>query len=310
MSSSLRPVWIHSSLDADSLRRKRESSMSRGEINSIFLYESARQSDLWLKLHAAHSPARQDSVQKIYQAIAQSVAATVIGPVSVVALGCGGSEKDQFLLKSLGSIHSFFPIDTSVTLSLLSASMSDSLPIEQVVPCAGDLRDWPSLASDLNQWDKNHPRVFTFYGMLPNFEPGEAFELLRSWIRPGDHLLLSTNLSPAEDETDDSYRRATEKILPQYDNPETREWLWRVVQDWGLEQEFENPKFTIEPSEGLLRFVAACQHRKNGKPLRLFFSYRYTPARLRATAEQYGFRIVTEFIDPSREEGVWHLRLA
>ena len=42
----------------------------------------------------------------------------------------------------------------------------------------------------------DHRRLFTFYGLLPNFDPEVVRAILRRCLRPGDQLLLSANLAP------------------------------------------------------------------------------------------------------------------
>ena len=76
------------------------------------------------------------------------------------------------------------------------------------------------------------PRALvTFFGMIPNFEPQEILPKLASLIRPKDFLLFSANLAPGK-----NYAAGMKKILPQYDNPPTRDWLMTFLLDLGVEK--------------------------------------------------------------------------
>jgi hypothetical protein len=44
---------------------------------------------------------------------------------------------------------------------------------------------------------------------------------------------------------------------------------------------------------------------RRGESIRLFFSYRYTPERVRTVLKQYGLETTREWIIPSGEEGVF-----
>ena len=133
--------------------------------------------------------------------------------------------------------------------------------------------------------------------MIPNFEPQDILPKLASLIRPKDFLLFSANLAPGAD-----YAAGMKKILPQYDNALTRDWLMTFLLDLGVERRDGDLRFAIEDGRfGLKRIVARFHFRracrieiegetfnfKAGDSIQLFFSYRYTPERVRKILARY-----------------------
>jgi uncharacterized SAM-dependent methyltransferase len=185
-------------------------------------------------------------------------------------------------------------------------------------PLVGDL----SAMEDLPQILEEHApatgqRILTFFGMLPNFEPSAIWERLSSWLRPGDLLLFSANLAPGMD-----YEAGMKRILPQYDNAPTREWLFTFLQNLGVEPLDGEVQFQIEacPAESGLKRVSArfAFHRDRhlvvereqydfprGTILQLFYSYRYTPQLVRDQLLQRGITVLDHWIAASEEEGIF-----
>jgi hypothetical protein len=165
-------------------------------------------------------------------------------------------------------------------------------------------------------------RLFTFFGMIPNFEPEEILPKLSALTRPEDMLLFSANLAPGPD-----YAAGMKKILPQYDNQLTREWLLTFLFDLGVERGDGELRFTIEmnPAGGGLKRVVARFHFgrtrefaaegerfcfAGGDTIQLFFSYRYTPELVRTTLAAHELEVLDEWITGSGEEGVFLCRRA
>jgi L-histidine Nalpha-methyltransferase len=165
---------------------------------------------------------------------------------------------------------------------------------------------------------RGEQRLITFFGMIPNFEPGAILPKLAELVRPGDTLLFSANLVPGP-----GHDSAMRRILPQYDNAETHDWLLTLLVDLGISREVVDLRFAIERVRGrvpLLRFIAravfrrSCSVRLNnvtiqfarGEALQVFFSYRYTPETIRCLLERAGLNVVQQWIVPSGEEGVFH----
>ncbi|MCI0743945.1 MAG: L-histidine N(alpha)-methyltransferase, partial [Verrucomicrobia subdivision 3 bacterium] len=160
-------------------------------------------------------------------------------------------------------------------------------------------------------------RIITFFGMLPNSESNIILPRLRKLADPGDLLLMSANLAPGRD-----YAAAVQRVLPQYDNRHTADWLMTLLYDLGVERSDGQLAFSIEECQGLrriradFRFSRACSigledetvEFKSGDAVRLFFSYRYTPGLLATQLSKYSFAIEQSWIAPSGEEGVFIVR--
>jgi len=160
-----------------------------------------------------------------------------------------------------------------------------------------------------------HPSLATFFGMIPNFEPLEILPRLASLVRPKDSLLFSANLAPGI-----NYTAGVKRVLPQYDNPPTRDWLLTFLLDLGIERGDGELRFAIESGGlGLKRVVARFHFSRarrleiesetfafrRGESIRLFFSYRYTPALARKALANHGLEVLNQWITQSEEEGVF-----
>jgi uncharacterized SAM-dependent methyltransferase len=162
-------------------------------------------------------------------------------------------------------------------------------------------------------------RLLTFFGMIPNFEPQLILPKLASLVRPKDLLLFSANLAPGAD-----YTAGVKKILPQYDNPLTRDWLMTFLLDLGVKSNDGKLRFKIEAdrTNDLKRIVAGFHFTRSrrievdgerfnfraGETIQLFFSYRYTPERVRQVLACHGLEVCGQWITKSEEEGVFLVR--
>jgi len=159
--------------------------------------------------------------------------------------------------------------------------------------------------------------LITFFGMLPNFESNLILPKLSSLVRPSDRLLLSANLAPGPD-----YLAGMNKVLPLYDNALTRDWLMTFLLDLGVEKQDGDLRFVIEDDTegtGLKRIAAYFHFRRPRKidldsdcfefhasdSIRLFFSYRHTPALVRELLSPYRLNVEQEWVTASGEEGVF-----
>jgi hypothetical protein len=162
-------------------------------------------------------------------------------------------------------------------------------------------------------------RIVTFFGMIPNSEPQTILPKLAALMRPKDFLLFSANLAPGSD-----YAAGVKKILPQYNNVPTREWLITFLLDLGVERGDGELRLGIEDKSGLKRVVANFHFKrprkitvenetftfKAGEAIRLFFSYRYTPERVKQTLARHHLEVCDQWITESEEEGVFLCRKA
>lgn len=323
--SSAANVLIHPSQFPENVRRDLIESLRTRRVNHKFHYDSIKQTNRWLALHQAYAPSRSDAdcaatYDRAFAAAAQQVAAR---RVHIVGLGCGGGQKDARLLKLLkaqGKTLSYTPSDVSVAMTLVARQAALSvLPAEKMFPLVCDLATADDLPKVLAT---RHPspatRLITFFGMIPNFEPQDILPKLTKLIRRQDTLLFSANLAPGPD-----YAAGVAKILPQYDNELTREWLLTFLLDLGVERSDGELRFKAERGAGSLRrIVARFRFRQTrrlavegrqvsflaGENVRLFFSYRYTPPLVRKHLARHRLVVQDEWITQSGEEGVFLCR--
>jgi hypothetical protein len=373
--SSAANVVIHASQFPEKVRRDLLASLRTRHVNHKFHYDSVKQTQKWLALHQACSPARNDAdCAAIYdRAFAAAAARVKSKAVHVIGLGCGGGQKDTRLLKLLkktGRNIFYTPCDVSTAMVLTARRTALAVvPEENCFPFVCDLgwsaehplgekRDALStrrggarrsnLMDDLHKpLVTRHPSLVTFFGMIPNFEPQIILPRLAALVRPMDFLLFSANLAPGN-----NYAAGVKKVLPQYDNPLTRDWLMTFLLDLGVERTDGKLQFNIETCRSrreeaqtsrsisakknqrlltssptmkeveLKRIVADFYFTRSrrievdnemfafhaGETIRLFFSYRYTPERVRRVLGRYGLDVREQWITKSEEEGVFLCR--
>jgi len=311
-------ITIHSSQFPENVRRDFLASLRARRVNHKFHYDSVKQTQKWLALHQAYSPTSNDAdcraiYEKGFAAAAQKIKAK---QVHVIGLGCGGGQKDTRLLKLLkrrGREVFYTPCDVSAVMVLVARKTALAvLPETNCFPFVCDLVTAGELQKCLVT---RHPSLVTFFGMIPNFEPQEILPKLASLIHKNDFLLFSANLSPGT-----NYAAGLKKILPQYDNALTRDWLMTFLLDLGVEKKDGELRFAIEDGGFDLKRVVAqfCFSRaqqikvdderfkfRHGESIRLFFSYRYTPERVCKILAGHGLQVCGQWIAQSEEEGVF-----
>ncbi len=320
-------VAIHPSQFPENVLADLRQSLRTRQVNHKFLYDSVRQTEKWLALHEACSPSRNDPdcAATYDDAFAATAGLVRAKSVHLVGLGCGGGQKDTRLLKLLkgqGRKLAYTPSDVSVALVLVARRAAlAAVAARDCHPLVCDLASADDLAGVISrQTLRGARRLLTFFGMIPNFEPQRILPKLASLLRPADYLLFSANLAPGPD-----YAGGVRRILPQYDNELTREWLLAFLMDLGVEPKDGALKFRIEerPARPGLKRVAAyflfrrrCVLRvggetfefAEGEAIRLFFSYRHTPKKVRALLRSAGIAVLEEWITRSQEEGVFLCR--
>jgi L-histidine N-alpha-methyltransferase len=315
-------VLIHASQFPENVRRDLIESLRTRKINHKFHYDSIKQTQKWLVLHQEFSPSRNDAdcqvvYEKSFHAAAKKINAK---SVLVIGLGCGGGQKDMRLLKLLkesGREIFYTPCDVSVAMVLVARQTALAvLPEENCFPFVCDLATADNLPRAFNkQSPSNTARLITFFGMIPNFEPQMILPKLMSLVRPKDFLLFSANLAPGK-----NYAAGMKKILPQYDNAATRDWLMVFLLGLGVRKNDGALRFSIEDGGfDLKRIVARFYFSRSrqiqvesekfefrrGESIRLFFSYRYTPKRVQKILGRHGLEVCEQWITKSEEEGVF-----
>jgi L-histidine Nalpha-methyltransferase len=322
--SSLVHVAIHASQFPENVRRDLLESLRTRRVNHKFHYDSVKQTQQWLALHQAFSPSRTDAdcaatYDRSFAAVAGRIGSR---RVHLIGLGCGGGQKDTRLLKLLresGRKTFYTPSDVSTAMVLVAwqTAMAAVAP-EACFPLVCDLAsaaDLPQVLDALPVSDA--ARLITFFGMVPNFEPQVILPRLAGLLRPGDSLLLSANLAPGAD-----YAVGVQRILPLYDNALTRDWLMTFLLDLGVEASDGELRFAIEddPAGSGLKRVTACFRFARlreiqveeqsfqflaGESIRLFFSWRHTPALVQRLLSEHGLSVLDQWITKSGEEGVF-----
>jgi L-histidine N-alpha-methyltransferase len=321
---SVANVIVHSSQFPDAIRRDLLKSLRTRKVNHKFHYDSVKQTQKWLALHEAYSPARKDrgclsAYSHAFAAVAHQIPARQI---QVIGLGCGGGQKDVQLLRTLrkaGRDISYVACDVSAAMTLVARKAAMAVvPGDKCCPFVCDLATGKDLRESLPKPKGRAHRIITFFGMIPNFEPRLILPRLAGLLNTGDTLLFSANLAPGKD-----YSVGMEKILPQYSNTLTSDWLMTFLYDLGVEKRDGKLRFSIEDGEmGLKRVVARFHFSKRrattieeeifsfaaGESIQLFFSYRYTPELVRAVLAEFRLQVEDQWITKSQEEGVFLCR--
>ena len=320
-------VTIHSTQFPEAVRRDLLESLRTRQVNHKFHYDSVKQTQKWLTLHQVHSPSRNDAdcaatYDRSFQAATAQIKTRCL---HLIGLGCGGGQKDTRLaglIRAAGQEVYYSPCDVSTAMVLVAREAALTvMPSANCYPFVCDL----AAADDLpDYFQRNTPpkaaRLLTFFGMIPNFAPDEILPRLAALLRPEDFLLFSANLAPGPD-----YAAGMKTILPQYDNPLTHEWLLTFLLDLGVERGDGELRFSIKEGEAALKkVVVEFQFQKTrrieieserfeffaGDFVRLFFSYRYTPARVGPLLAAHGLDVLDRWITRSEEEGIFLCRPA
>ncbi len=307
--------------------RLRESLRVRA-MDHQFHYDAPRQASAWLRVHEAYSPAcRNAACEKIYDSAFSEAARRLpdAREIELVSLGSGGGRKDARLAAAIRSGNSnvrlrYIPVDVSPGLSLVSrASVVEAgVSPADCDPVVMDLEAAPDWLTALQGvLGKGAHRLICFFGMLPNCEGDEVFPKLAGLSRPGDLILMSANLSPGPD-----YPSGVGKVMPQYDNALTREWLMASLINLGFDEGDGLLCFSVRQGAtgtGLLRIEGEFVFGKNrsiscegerfdfaaGERFRLFFSYRHTPELIGALARRHGLTVLDSWVDAAGEEGLF-----
>src|SRR6476469_2898125 len=96
-------ILIHPSQYPQAVQQELLRSLRERAVNHKFHYDSYKQTQKWLALHEAYSPARTDpDCGAVYDSSFAAAADACVGnAVHVICLGAGGGQKDAQLLRRL-----------------------------------------------------------------------------------------------------------------------------------------------------------------------------------------------------------------
>lgn len=323
MSDRFEKVYVHPSQFPEQVFQDYLASFTSRKINHKFHYDSVKQSQKWLKIHETFSPARQDEAcvdayAKCFQKTAEILNDDSLS-LNLIGLGCGGGEKDKLLVSHLFNNQrtlTYYPVDVSLSLAIISAQkVRGAFANLKVKPIVCDLLQSDDLISLTDRQEKRN--IITFFGMIPNFSPDEILPILSNFLEQGDLLLFSAYLAPGSD-----YLQGIQKVLTQYDNELTKEWLITVLLDAGIGREDGTIKFTIEDDGKNPQFKRIAAYFelekdasftlegeliewKKGELIRLFYSYRYTTSIVQDILNTYGINVVDYMEAANQEEGIY-----
>jgi len=137
---------------------------------------------------------------RVIRANAGELAACLPSPVAVLELGSGTGRKTRWILEALSARArvAYYPIDVSLTaLQCCRRELSD---VAGVVPVEASYLEGVTRAVSLR---KPRERILTLFlgSTIGNFERSEMAQFLqevRARLRPGDALLLGTDLDKSE----------------------------------------------------------------------------------------------------------------
>jgi L-histidine N-alpha-methyltransferase len=316
-------VAVHESASPEFLREQILSALQEGRVHPHLLYSGLRQTELWIALHQAFSPARHDSnCVEMYNTAFARAAENIKGNVAhIVSLACGDGTKDVRCLERVRRSDRaalYTPVDISLEMVLTAtrAAMAAFRGL-QSTPLVCDLAHCSVLPAILKGFDPSGAeRVLLFLGTIHNYWPPEILRSVFYPLRSQDQLLVSANLVPAET-YDDSLR----EVLQQYDNEPTRRWLMGALSEFGLTESDGQLRIGIHPSSlPSLKRIEAIFHLnqdravrvlgrelplKAGEQLSVFYSHRFTLDHLRHFFGEAGLSITETWVGAGGYEALF-----
>jgi uncharacterized SAM-dependent methyltransferase len=288
--------------------------LETGQAHPRSLYETPAQSTKWSELHHKYSPLIHDpETISFYQESFQSVLNPITAErVQVVSIGCGTGSKDVHLLNQLHQrVRSlrYVPSDVSESL-VVQASSQMKTHQGECLPVVGDF-EASDFADKLPAPLPDEQRIVLFFGILPNIRYQQARSSLSKLLRKEDVLIVGTNLVP----------HRIEDILPQYDNPETCEWLTLLLKQFEFDITAGEFQFSIgqDPDMNALKRIEARYGFKKSVTIQfqgksytigadtswlIFFSNRYSLPLLKGFVEDLKCRSLFEGANGRRDEGI------
>ena len=283
--------------------------MLHPELPAACLYSHPSLGRLWKKVHLACSPFLQrPALQRLYRLPSPRIRKHFgLRPYSVLALGCADGVKEFLLLNKLPPPTVLLAADTNPSLA---RQATIRLPARKKIWRKIDLtHELPASLSRALQPAlfiptlKTHklPILITLFGVLPNLTPLPLLKRIARFLRPEDLFLFSANLAPGT-----KGRSGALRVLPQYDNSPTREWLEAAVAQFRPRLPKGRLEFGIfsDPQQKSLARIEA-RWISQSKTFTVFSSRRPTSSQVEAWIRTARLRKVARYLDPLGEEGVW-----
>ncbi len=291
-------------MEAVAARRRR--ALPDGIVPPSLLYEGYRLSHLWMEVARNHAP---PGLETFYRETFRAWFPSPGSHPHLVGLGTGGGWKEGWLQEQVAASR-FTPLDVSDGLALLAAHHLRWMVREVPRPVVADLTAFPDLPQWLSNFDHGTPRLFTAFGLTPNLPAEELDRVLTGYLRPEDALLISANLLPED---------GIGRILPQYENAETRRWLFELLAQWGLHADLEEITFRVEHSDRETIIFGETRWSREvaftwedlpfsapaGTALRVFSTRRYTAGAFRKRLATIGLVVAGERVSDCGQEGLW-----
>ena len=269
------------------------------ELPASALYSHPSLGRLWKKVHLSCSPFLHRAELQRLHCLPSTRIRKHFGrqSYSLLALGCADGTKESLLLKKLPKPTSLLALDTNLSLARRAALR---LPAFHKSARRGDLTSSLSLQFLLSQL-RPHPTLITLFGVLPNLNPLPLLRSIRRLMKKDDLLLFSANLAPGQ-----SSHTGALRILPQYDNRPTRNWLEAAILRYRPKLPKGHLEFGVfpDPKQKTLARIEA-RWMSNQLPIVVFSSRRPTHFQVESWIQASGLRRLKRWIEPRGEEGVW-----
>ena len=271
----------------------------RSELPASALYSHPSLGRLWKKVHLSCSPFLHRTELQRLHCLPSTRIRKHFGrqSYSLLALGCADGTKESLLLKKLPKPTSLLALDTNLSLARHAALR---LPAFHKSARRGDLTSSLSLQFIFSQLSP-HPTLITLFGVLPNLNPLPLLRSIRRLMKKDDLLLFSANLAPGQ-----SSHTGALRILPQYDNRPTRNWLEAAILRYRPKLPKGHLEFGVfpDPKQKTLARIEA-RWISLRKIHTVFSSRRPTSSQVEAWIRSAHMRKLERYIDSLGEEGLW-----
>ena len=269
------------------------------ELPASALYSHPSLGRLWKKVHLSCSPFLHRTELQRLHCLPSTRIRKHFGreSYSLLALGCADGTKESLLLKKLPKHTSLLALDTNLCLARRAARR---LPAFQKSAHRADLTSSLSLQF---LWSRlsPHPTLITLFGVLPNLNPLPLLRSIRRLMKKDDLLLFSANLAPGQ-----SSHTGALRILPQYDNRPTRNWLEAAILRYHPKLPKGHLEFGVfsDPKQKTLARIEA-RWISPRKIHTVFSSRRPTSSQVEAWIRSAHMRKLERYLDSLGEEGLW-----